>query len=198
LRPYSAYLYDEALRWEGRKAVDLMAEPPQFADPAPSHPANAASGEAERAREAAPWSSPGHAEVAVEVSLLIEPWGLERTGDPTLSVLEDGRGQEAAATLNSLGQLRTVQRRYLEAAKQHRLALVAALRAGGAESPEAEAAYRGLGHVQAQLHRAGHTQEAAELRADAEAVADEAGVPVESPGRRAGERRLWAAEQGAA
>lgn len=100
-----------------------------------------------------------------------------------------------AVAHNLLGMVRQAQRRYHEAARRHMRALALALQCGGlaaAKSPEAEAAYRGLGSVQAVFLSTGRPQEARALARHAVAAADAAGIPKDRPARLQGERLLWA------
>jgi len=101
-------------------------------------------------------------------------------------------GEEVAATLVLLGQVRRAQECYDAAAELYATALGLALRATGAGSTAASDAYRGLSFCQAAFHGMGRPEDAVAIFEGAVAVADAAQIAAEHSERKSMERRLKA------
>jgi len=105
---------------------------------------------------------------------------------------EQAGGEEMAATLVLLGQVRRAQECYDTAAELYATALGMALRATGASSMAATDAYKGLSFCQAVFHGTGRPEDAVTIFEGAVAVADASNIASDHPERRSSERRLKA------
>jgi len=105
---------------------------------------------------------------------------------------EQASGEEMAATLVLLGQVRRAQECYDAAAELYATALGMALRATGASSMAAADAYKGLSFCQVVFHGTGRAEDAVAIFEGAVAVADAAQIAADHEERRSSERRLKA------
>lgn len=109
------------------------------------------------------------------------------------ALLGDGAGgEDMAAALVLLGQVRRAQECYDAAAELYATALGMALRATGASSMAASDAYRGLSFCQAAFHGTGRPEDAVAIFEGAVAVADAAQIAAGDSERKSSERRLKA------
>lgn len=101
-------------------------------------------------------------------------------------------GEEMAAALVLLGQVRRAQECYDAASELYATALGIALRTAGAISTAASDAYKGLSFCQVVFHGTGRPEDAIAIFDGAVATADAAQIPADHEERRSSERRLKA------